>query len=425
MNARLLKHARSSKLLHGSAWILAGLGVQSVLGFAFWLLGARVATSADLGRASALFTAIQFVIYASGLGLTIALARHAVDRSREADALFGWAVVATVVSSIVGGTGYLALADTSATRLVTGSITGWSFFCAYTAASSVMLLIDVRLMAARRWGWLVARLAIVGLARLPLVFVDVGLSPDVWLYHLMLAPIALSAIAMVVLLPRAGAGRISLRRPQTTRSVARYAGVNWLATLSSQAPQFVLPLVVAQSVLPSANASFFLAWTVTGLVLLLPGAVSQVLLVEGSKDLLAPDGSAAAASGHSRAREALLISMGLATAAWLGSLVLGPAIAAVFGDGYRPLARLLPSLMLAGIPWALTSVRLAEARIRRDQASTIAITTSLGLGIVIPVLLFVPNGGTLAATRAWLVGNLLAAAVAAVCHQRSVSAARR
>jgi O-antigen/teichoic acid export membrane protein len=425
-------------VLTGSAWILIGLGVQSTLGFAFWALGARVATEAEVGRATALFTSIQFVNYASGLGLTVALARHGADRSGESDRLFGWGIVATVFSSLVAGLGFLALSGIDATEVVTGSTAGWVVFCLYTAGTSVGLLVDVRLMAARRWGWLVGRLAVAGVVRLPLVLLDAGPRSDAWLYHLMLAPLAVVGLASVPLLGIMGAGGTSLRRPATLGPVARYSGVNWVATLASQAPQFVLPLVVAQSVTPAQNASFFLAWTVTGMVFLLPGAIAQVLLVEGSKDELsrdpsrggsgdagerAPSARPAAPPPHEpaagRAREALVFSMGLALIAWAGSLAAGPVVQVVLGDGYRSMARLLPSLLAAGVPWAITSVRLSEARIRRDQLATVLITATLGLGILIPVVAFVPGSGTLAATRAWLFGNVAAALVAVVVHQRA------
>lgn len=408
MSPNRLRSLRPSPLLHGSAWILVGLGIQSLLGFSFWFLGSRVATSAQLGRASALFTAIQFVNYASGLGLTVALARHATDDSEEADSLFAWAIAATVGSSILGGAAYLALADTEAVDLVTGSAQGWAFFCAYTAGTSVGLLVDVRLMAARRWGWLVARIVVTGCLRLPFTLFDPSGHEDLWLYHLMLAPLALGGVAAVPLLARVGAGRLRWGRPDQLRHVARYSGVNWIASLASQAPQFVLPLLVAQSVAASVNANFFLAWTVTGLVFLVPGAIAQVLLVEGAKE-----GAAA------RSREALAFSLALASVAWLASLAAGPVVTTVLGDDYGRTARLLPSLMVAGIPWAITSVRLSEARIRRDQLATVAITAALGLGILVPALAFVPSAGTIAATRAWVGGNVIAALVAVAVHQRA------
>lgn len=164
------------------------------------------------------------------------------------------------------------------------------------------------------------------------------------------------------------------------------------------------------------NASFFLAWTVTSLVFLVPAAIAQVLLVEGGKDAQVTEATGIA--GAERAREALVFSLGLAVLAWLGSLVVGPAIAAVFGSDYDRLARLLPSLMLAGIPWALTSIRLSEARIRKDQAATVAITVTLGVTILVPTVLFVPSGGTTAAATAFVVGNFAGAIVAAVMHER-------
>lgn len=416
MIRNLLERAKSSGLLQGSAWILIGLGIQSLLGFVFWLLGAQVATSSELGQASALFTAIQFVNYASGLGLTIALARHATLQNRESDSLFGWALVATTVSSVAFGSLYLAAVDTSATRLVNGSAGSWALFCAFTAATSIALLVDVRLMAARRWGWLVGRIAFAVTVRLPFIALDVDLDPATWLYILMLSPISIVGIGSLFILGRMGAGRISLHRPKTLGSFSRYSGVNWLATLASQAPQFVLPLVVAQSVRPSINASFFLAWTFTSLVLLVPAAISQVLLVEGGKDAQMTE--SAGVPGAERAREALVFSVGLAAIAWLGTLVLGPAIAAVFGSDYDRLARLLPALALAGIPWALASVRLSEARIRKDQAATVAITGTLGIAILVPTILWVPSGGTTAATTAFVVGNFAGAIVATAMHER-------
>lgn len=421
MNLPGRERLRSSLLLQGSAWILIALALQSVLGFAFWVAGSRVASTAELGRASALYTGVQFVNYASGLGLTVALARHAVDRSRESDSLFGWAIAATVASSIVGGTWYLAVSSSEATDVITGSPGGWLVFGLYTAGSSIGLLADVRLMAHHRWGFMVGRIAVTGLVRLALVPFNGDIDPDRWLYHLMLAPLAIGGVVAALLLPRVGAGRISFARPVGLASVARYSGVNWAATLASQAPQFVLPLVVAQSVASATYANFFLAWTVTGLVFLVPGAIAQVLLVEGAKD----------ATGHpdheprsDRAREALGFSLGLAVLALIGAIVAGRLMVVLFGDGYRSAGRTLPLLMAAGIPWSIAAVRLSEARIRRDQLATVAITMTLGLGILVPTVVWVPRHGTGGAVAAWLLGNVAAALVAVVLHQRRRSVSR-
>ena len=90
----------------------------------------------------------------------------------------------------------------------------------------------------------------------------------------------------------------------------------------------------------------------------------------------------------------------------------------LFGEGYRSAGQTLPLLMAAGIPWSIAAVRLSEARIRRDQLATVAITMTLGMGFLVPTVLWVPRHGTGGAVAAWLLGNVAAALVAVVLHQR-------
>ncbi|MCU1452078.1 MAG: multi antimicrobial extrusion protein MatE [Acidimicrobiales bacterium] len=399
-------------MLRGSVWILGVIGLQTFFGALFWFLASKVASTSDLGKASALFSGIQFVNYASGLGLTTALARYVTDTSAEADALFGWGVVATTISSLIAGGIYLVVVSSPATNLISHSVLGWVVFIAVTVATSIGLLTEVRLMAGRRWGWLAARVLAAGLIRIPFVFIDMGKHETEWLFALMLVPLAVVGIGSLPLLRWIGEGRSRFHRPEALVSVARYAGVNWVASLAFQAPQFALPLIVALSVRPEVNANFFVAWTVTGVVFLAPSAISQVLLVEGAKTGIDEAG------GARRAREALGYSLGLSTLAWVVSVIGSSIVVSVFGDGYRATARIMPSLMLAGIPWSIAAMHLAQARIRRDQLATVAITVTLGLGILVPALLWVPHHqGTEGATRAWLLGNVAAAVVAVLLRR--------
>src|SRR5699024_11017496 len=169
-----------------------------------------------------------------------------------------------------------------------------------------------------------------------------------------------------------------------------------------------------------AYANFFLAWTITAMVLLVPGAIYQVLLLEGSKK----DQQGA---GHERL--AFRISAGLALLAWAGAFAGGRVLVRLLGAAYERLASILPALVFAGLPWSHLSVRVAEARLRRDQVSTVLITAVLGLTILGLALVWVPRWGVTGATRAWIVGNLLGAATAEICHRTRggdrISAARR
>ena len=48
-------------------------------------------------------------------------------------------------------------------------------------------------------------------------------------------------------------------------------------------------------------------------------------------------------------------------------------------------------MMLAGIPWAITSLLLTEARVLHRNVATVIITVTLTLSIIVPALILVPG----------------------------------
>src|SRR3546814_12044361 len=110
--------ARAGKHPHwgaGAAALVGGAAVQALPGALFWLVSARIDTTDDVGRATALFTSILFIAYLAGLGLQVSLARFAPGRDEESHAVFSWAVLATVASCMVVACVYLLVVVTEAT----------------------------------------------------------------------------------------------------------------------------------------------------------------------------------------------------------------------------------------------------------------------------------------------------------------------
>ncbi len=305
--------------------------------------------------------------------------------------------------SVVGTIVYLSVVSSSATGLLASPV-GWLFFFTLAAGTSMYNLVDVRLMAARRWGWMLAKMIIICSLRVGLVFVVVDSHEALWLFALLAAPTALAGLLGLALLPAAQAGRVSLARPTEPGPVARFAAVNWVAALAYGAPQFTLPVIVAKYVSAGQFANFYLAWSFTGPVFFIPAAIHQVLLVEGARD---EDEE----RSRRRSVEALVLSAGLASAAFVGSWLLAPLIPKIYGDDYRQAVQLLPWLMAGAIPWAISTIRLAEARLRKDHLTTVAITLTFGVGILGLAIVLVPTQGVDGAVRAWLIGNAAAAVI--------------
>lgn len=399
-------------LLAGSAALVVGAAVQAVTGAVFWLVAARMDTTDDVGRATALFTSILFIAYLAGLGLQVSLARFAPGRDEESHTVFSWAVLATLASCTVVAGGYLLAVDTEATRALTDwhPVLGPVLFVAGAVGAALTLIVDVRWMTVRRWALVLVRITVVGALRFPLLFlVPAGEHHTVHLFAVAALPLIVTGVGGVVAMPRiSGMRHRLLPLPTSGAAAIRYSAVNYVSTLAYQAPQFVLPVIVLLSVDPDRNAAFYVAWGITSIVLYVPMAIGQALLAEGGKD---------GAELRGQVRVVLVgttVLMGLAAlVAWAGR----DLVTVVYGEDYGDAARILPALVVAGIPWAITSVYLTEARVMHRHIPTVAITGVLTAAILIPALLLVPDDGIDGATRAFLLGNVAAAAVAFASHR--------
>lgn len=398
-------------LLAGSAALVVGAAVQAVTGAVFWLVAARIDTTDDVGRATALFTSTLFIAYLAGLGLQVSLARFAPGRDEESHAVFSWGVVATVVSCTVVSLGYLLVVDTEATRALTDwhPVLGPLLFVVAAVGAALTLIVDVRWMTVRRWVLVLARITVVGIARFPLLLVPAGDHETVHLFAVASLPLLLTGVGGVLTMPRVSGLRHRLfPLPSTRRAAFRYSMVNYVSTLAYQAPQFVLPVIVLLSVDPDRNAAFYVAWGITSIVLYVPMAIGQALLAEGGKD---------GAQLRSQVRVVIVGTTSLMLAAAVVAAVGRDLLTVVYGDDYGDASRILPMLVAAGVPWAVTSVYLTEARVLHRHLATVAITGVLTAAILVPALLLVPDDGIDGATRAFLVGNVVAAVVAVVAHR--------
>jgi O-antigen/teichoic acid export membrane protein len=397
-------------LLTGSAALVMTAGVQAVSGSLYWLIAARVDTQTDVGHATALFTSVMFVAFVAGLGQPVAVARYAAGRTRDDHVLFAWGATATAIASAIVGVAYLLIVSPAAVdelRDWHGAL-GPAVFVFLCVGTALSLLLDVRLMTQRRWGLVLARAVIVAVARFPLMAIPVDGDRAVWLLVFVALPTSVSGYIGTALLPKVTGDRHRFGpMPATVRAMTRYSLVNWASTLTYQAPTFAMPVIVLVNVDPDLNASFYVAWGVASLACYVPSAIGQALLAEGGRD---------GARLRSQVRLAILVAGGLMVAGSAVATLGRDIIVTLYGEDYREAADVLPALVLAAIPWAITSVYLTEARVRHRSGATVLITAVLSLAILVPALVLVPDEGIDGAAFAFLGGNVLAALVALGTH---------
>jgi len=400
-------------LLTGSSVLVIGAAVQGLAGMVFSLLVAQWDTKVAFGDASALFTSVLFVTFLAGLGLPVALARYAADRSVSSDVVFTWAVAATACSAVVASAFYLGVIHPKAAHVLWdwNPVGGFVLFSLVVMGSAFSLIFDVRCMTLRRWNLVLSRILAVSVLKVAIIPIGQDSPNRSLLIFLFLGgPVAISGFLGVIFVNRITGGRHRFSpKPATARAATHYSAVNYVSTLAYQAPYFALPVIVLVNVSSAVNSSFYVAWGIVAVAFYVPSAIGQALLAEGGKD-----------GAHVRTQ--LHLAMGLAVAIMaVGTLVsfLGRSVViAAYGKDYADAAHILPKMMFAGIPWAMTSLYLTEARIMHRNLSTVIITTTLTLSIIVPALILVPGHGPghglEGAAQAWLVGNIVAAAVAFV-----------
>jgi len=400
-------------LLTGSSVLVLGAAVQGLGGMAFSLVVAQWDTKVDFGNASALFTSVLFVTYLAGLGLPVALARYAADRSVDSHVMFAWGIAATAVASVVASGLYLGLVHPKAARVLWDwhPVLGFVLFALVVMGSAFSLIVDVRFMTMRRWNLVLVRLVLVGVAKV--VLLPIGRTADhraVLLFVFLGGPVALSGFLGIAFVNRTTSGRHGLRpRPAAVRAAVRYSAINYLSTLAYQAPYFALPVIVLVHVSAATNSSFYVAWGIVAIAFYVPSAIGQALLAEGGKD---------GAQVHKQVRLALVLAVALMGLGGVVAFFGKGVVTAAYGKDYADAARILPAMMLAGIPWAVSSLYLTEARVLHRHAATVLITATLTGAIIVPALILVPGSGRFhgldGASTSWLFGNVFAAIFATV-----------
>ena len=230
----------------------------------------------------------------------------------------------------------------------------------------------------------------------------------VWLLAVAAIPTAISGFAGIALLPRITGGPHRLGpRPAMAGAMIRYSVVNWASTLTYQAPTFAMPVIVLVNVGADLNASFYVAWGMAAMAAYVPMAIGQALLAEGGRD---------GAHLRSQVRLAIVAAGGLMVIGTVIATVGRGVVVSLYGEEYREASNILPMLVAASIPWAVTSVYLTEARVRHRSAATVSITVALSVAVLGAGLVLVPDHGLDGAAAAFLGGNIVAAIVALIAH---------
>lgn len=405
---KLQNRLTADHLVRNSLYLILSSGLQAALGFAFWIITARLFSPSDVGRASALISAAILVAYLALLGLNSTFVRY-LPTAPNRDALLTAGLVLVAVCGAGLGLLYVAFIPVLAPSLVfvSASVALTGGFVLLTSVGAVNLLTDSVFIAARKSGYnALVDGGIGGVSKLVFAVVLAGTDS----YGLFLASASgyvVAALASVVLMITVLHYRPSFREPiRVIRPLLRFSAASYLANNLNLLPTLVLPLIVLDRLGPSAAAYYFVAFQVSTLLYSAAYAVEQAFLAEG--------GHAAGKLSAPLLRRSWRVLMALCLPACALLMLAAPGLLLAFGVAYRQHGTLTLIVLAAAAPplamssWLQTLLQLL-GRLRALMLSAAVQTIAIcGLAWILA-----PHGGA-AVAAAWPVGGLIGTAASAV-----------
>jgi O-antigen/teichoic acid export membrane protein len=399
-------------MMRNSLYLILNSGVQAGLGFAFWIIMTRLFSSADVGRASSLISAMAVISYVALLGLNSTFVRYLPTASNR-DGLISVGLLLVAFCGAAIALLYILATPVIAPRLAFVSrhpalAVG---FIVLTAAAAVNLLTDAVFVASRKSGY--NALVDGGIGGVTKILSGLMLT-GTGAYGLFCAYAggsATAAVASVVLMGVALRCRPSLHRPfQTLRPLLRFSGANYAGNVLIVLPTLLVPLIALDRIGAPAAAYYFVAFQVASLLYSTAYSVEQAFLAEGSHAEL---------DWRELLRRSRRLLMTLCVPACFILVIAAHWVMLVFGAKYSEGGAVsLVILALAAIPiaannWLWTVLRLSGRLKALVLSSAVYATGICGLAW------FLAPHGLNALTAAWPIGGLLGTAVAAMPHSAS------
>ena len=364
-------------LERSSTGLLIGKGSQMILGYAFWLVAARLAPPSDVGLASGALSGVMIVTQLALLGIGSAVILRLPKMARHAAlALTDSALTVVSLSALVAGAVYVALLRATSVHLqsLLSQPAVILLLLGACAAGTVGVCLDQISTALGRGGLAAPRgvaAGVVGVVGLLVLAGVLGATPESMLLGWTLGLAASMGLGLLQLhrllgyrpRPRVGRG--------PSPGLLRDGIPNQLLTLTERVPALVLPLLISGYVSPTRGAYWYPVWMMAWAVFLAPVMVGQA---QFAADVRA-DRSLAA-----DVRASLRWSLAMGSAAALVLALGADVLLGMLGADYAAEGATALRVLLLALPGvAVIQAYSAACRARRRIGEAIALGVLVGI----------------------------------------------
>ena len=407
--AAIMAHVRQPLFRNAYALIVSS-AATSGLGIGYWMLAARLYAADEVGLNSALISTMTLLSGLAQLKLGSSLRRFIPTMGRGTGRFVGLTYLGSLLMALVVSAIFiLGLRWWAPDLAFLGSNTILKvWFVAATAMWGIFALQDGALTGLRQTGWVPLENALFGLAKIILLVLFAGLLSRYGIFVSWTLPVAATVVLVNWLLfkrliPQHTAVKRNRVTAVTPRQIARFAAGDYFGSLFDLLAMMFLPLLVIHQAGLSANAYFYLAWTIVQSLHLVSINMGASLTVEAAAD---------ETKLYEYGRQTLIQMGRIIGPTALAMLVFAPAILKLFGPAYAAEGTLLFRLLaLAAIPKSVNILYMSLARARRQVKAIVLVQAVSGVLVLGSSAILLATYGIAGIGIGWLASQMAVAAV--------------
>jgi O-antigen/teichoic acid export membrane protein len=399
---------RTDPMLRNALFLIVNSGIQAGLGFAFWIITARLFSTESVGLASSLISASSLIMFLGLLGMNTTFVRFLpIAKHRNGLITAGTSLVIVGCGALALGCVVLLPLISRPISFVTHSLPLAIGFVLFTAGGGINLLTDSVFIAAGKSQYNILVDGVVGGgAKVILLFV-LASAGAYGVFGAASGGLLAAGLASLFLMIKVLHWRPEFKNlGQILKPMLNFSGISYTGDVLAHLPILIVPLIVLDRIGASSEAYYFVTYQLVTLLYQTVFSVEQSFLSGG-----------ASADGLDRAvlRRSIRILIALCIPGFIFVVLFGHQLLAAFGQKYaNNTGSALIVLSVAVFPiaaylWFSTVLRLISDKLQVIVWAN-AVTAIIVMGLA---WVWAPHGLEAVAT-AWLVGITTGCVIVAV-----------
>jgi O-antigen/teichoic acid export membrane protein len=406
---RLIAHAQTPLYRNGYALVLSS-AATSGLGVVYWILAARNYTTEAIGLNSAVLSAMMFVGGVSQLNLVSALNRFVPQTGRATPRIVKYAFLTSslvaLASSLIFVFGVSVWAPALGSLASSPVLGLW--FVITTMAWCIFALQDGVLTGLRQATWVPIQNIIFAFVKIILLISFAKLLPQYgvfasWAISLVIAVFLANLLIFRRLIPQHVQAVELEEMPIVPAQIVSYVVGDYVGFLFWIATTTLLPIIITQQAGVSANAYYFLSWTIAHSLYLVSGNMGMSLIAEAVVDHT---------KLHIYSYKVFIQTARLLVPVVVIMILCAPYILRLFGNNYvTEGTTLLRLLCISTLPNIVTSLYTNIARVQRRMTAVVLVLALLCTLVISLSYVLLGIYGITGVGLAWLLSQTIVAAM--------------